>query len=290
MPSFKHILFPVDFSEQNHGMAPYVHSMARHYGARVTMLHAAEIPALPAVGFADGAVYNAMDFQGLIDERKHEVESFLKNEFADVPTTRLVLEGGPGARIAEYAEKENVDLIMMPTHGYGPFRRFLIGSITAKVLHDVKCPVWTSAHLPDKAEAPAGYRNIICAVDIWSNAPPLIRWAVQFADEQGARLKLMHAVTTAEVPDLPDVEGGRFRASSFDLAHEELKKLQQEAGTNLETVVEGGEVAPSVRRAAETNPCDLVVIGRGVIHEFLGRMRTNVYSIIREAPCPVISV
>jgi len=290
MPNFKHILFPVDFSEQNHGMAPYVHCMARRYGARVTMLHAVEVPPLPVVGFADGAVYSAMDFQGLIDEGKQQLESFLKSEFEDIPTTRLVQEGGPAARIAEYAEKEDVDLIMMPTHGYGPFRRFLIGSVTAKVLHDVNCPVWTSAHLPDKADPPTGYRNILCAVDIWSNAPPLIRWASKFAAEQGAKLKLMHAITAAEIPGLPDVEGGRFRASLFDLAHEELRKLQQEAGTNVETVLEGGEAPAAVRRAAEANPCDLIIIGRGVIHEFLGRMRTNVYSIIREAPCPVISV
>ena len=40
MPSFKHILFPIDFSEQNCGIAPYVACMASRYGARVTMLHA----------------------------------------------------------------------------------------------------------------------------------------------------------------------------------------------------------------------------------------------------------
>ena len=54
MPSFKHILFPVDFSEQSCGIAPYVKCMARRYGARVSMLHAVE---LPAMGYPDGPVY-----------------------------------------------------------------------------------------------------------------------------------------------------------------------------------------------------------------------------------------
>jgi hypothetical protein len=40
---------------------------------------------------------------------------------------------------------------------------------------------------------------------------------------------------------------------------------------------------------AEENPADLVVIGRGALQELFGRMRTHVYSIIRETPCPVIS-
>ncbi len=37
----------------------------------------------------------------------------------------------------------------MPTHGYGPFRRFILGSVTAKVLHDADCPVWTGVHLEE---------------------------------------------------------------------------------------------------------------------------------------------
>ena len=54
--------------------------------------------------------------------------------------------------------------------------------------------------------------------------------------------------------------------------------------------MEGGEVATVIREAAEENRADLVIIGRGVMQETFGRMRTNVYAIVREAPCPVISV
>jgi Universal stress protein family len=65
-----------------------------------------------------------------MDETKQRVESFLKSELQNISTTRLMHEGDPARLIVEYAEKENVDLIMMPTHGYGPFRRFLLGSVT----------------------------------------------------------------------------------------------------------------------------------------------------------------
>ncbi|MGA8595805.1 MAG: universal stress protein [Bryobacteraceae bacterium] len=44
--------------------------------------------------------------------------------------------GDPAAAIVKCAQAEQVDLIMMPTHGYGPYRKFLLGSVTAKVLHD----------------------------------------------------------------------------------------------------------------------------------------------------------
>jgi len=287
MPGFKHILFPVDFSEQNRGIAPYVVCMARRYQACVTMLHAVD---LPVMAYTDGSVYSVMDVQGMIDEGKQRVESFLKDEFQDVPTTRLALEGDPARQIEEYAGKEKADLIMMPTHGYGPFRRFLLGSVTAKALHDVDCPVWTSAHVAEKPTLPAGYRNILCAIDLASNSLPLLRWASLFASEQGARLKLVHAIPAGKVSGALDTEGGRFRAFLFDTAGQELRELQREAGTNVETILEGGDVAHAIHSAADANGCDLAIIGRGAIHELFGRMRTNVYSIIREAPCPVISV
>jgi nucleotide-binding universal stress UspA family protein len=241
------------------------------------------------MGYPDG-MYGGIDVQGMIDHGEQRVESFLKDEFQRIPTTRLMLKGDPAWRIAEYVEEQKVDLIMMPTHGYGPFRRFLLGSVTAKVLHDVKCPVWTSAHTSEKLAPPAGYHNVLCAVDCTSNTLPLLRWASLFACEQGATLKLVHAIPDPTVPGALDPEGGRFRTSLFDLARQELRKLQQEAGTSAETVLEEGDVAHVVRRVAEANQSDLVVIGRGVIHKLFGRMRTNVYSVIREAPCPVISV
>jgi nucleotide-binding universal stress UspA family protein len=43
-------------------------------------------------------------------------------------------------------------------------------------------------------------------------------------------------------------------------------------------------------KEADTTSPDLIVIGRGVLHETLGRLRTHAYGIIRHAPCPVLSV
>lgn len=101
---------------------------------------------------------------------------------------------------------------------------------------------------------------------------------------------MVHAVPGAEARGGVDIEGGRFRAFLFDVAREGVAKLQREAGTNIEVVLEGGEVAAVVRGAAEENHADLVVIGRGVMPEVFGRLRTHVYSIVRDALCPVISV
>jgi len=288
MAAFQHILFPVDFSDRNVHIAPYVMCMARRYKARTTMLHVMEIPSAAYPAWPEYSLQT--DLPAVRDERKRHLESFLADEFQDVTVTRVMLEGEPAWRIEEYVRDQGVDLIMMPTHGYGKFRRFLLGSVTAKLLHDVNCAIWTSAHTPEAPAPPAGYRSVLCAVDLSPASLPLVRWASEFAREQGAALKLAHAIPAAKTPVAFDLEGDRFRGFLFDQAHAQMAKLQQEAGTNLDSVVEGGDVAHVVADAARAGQSDLVVIGRGIMQHTLGNMRTNVYSMIREAPCPVMSV
>jgi nucleotide-binding universal stress UspA family protein len=71
-------------------------------------------------------------------------------------------------------------------------------------------------------------------------------------------------------------------------ASEVIAKVQQSAGIHVEAVVESGEVSKAVRAAAGRLNADLVVIGRGAADN--ARLRTNAYGIIRESPCPVVSV
>jgi nucleotide-binding universal stress UspA family protein len=227
-----------------------------------------------------------VDFEDLAKERKQRLDSFLKSEFQSVAASRLMVEGDPARMITEYADRHNVDLIMMPTHGYGPFRRFLLGSITAKVLHDVKCPVWTSAHLPERAAPPAGYRNVLCAVDLREESVSEIRWAADLANSYGAQLTLVHAIPAAASPTPPDEN--RFRHHLLETARAYIADLQRKAGTTARVCIEGGKIARTVRNAALQHAADLVVIGQGCAHEVLGRLRSNAYAIIRESPCPVV--
>jgi nucleotide-binding universal stress UspA family protein len=261
--------------------------MARRHKARVTMLNVLETAAVAYSGFEYGP---GIDLGPMLDERQSRLDSFLKDEFQDVPTARVVAQGDAATRISGYCEQEKVDLIMMPTHGYGPFRRFLLGSVTAKLLHDVKCAIWTSSHTPEASPPPAGYRNVLCAVDFSEKSLPLLKWASEFASEQRAALKLVHAIPAATAPGGLEPEGGRFRSFLYDWAREDLEKLQLEAGTSFETLIEAGDVAHVIAEAAKAGHADVIVSGRGVMQGLLGGMRTNVYSIIREAPCPVISV
>jgi nucleotide-binding universal stress UspA family protein len=191
----------------------------------------------------------------------------------------------------EYANQEHVDLIMMPTHGYGPFRRLLLGSITAKVLHDANCPVWTAAHTADApTELRAEPRHIACAVDLGAQSGSVLSWASRLSWEFGASLSIIHAVASLD-PRLEEYYfSPEWRGQVIEEARARLARLLETAGTKGEIHVEVGPVPDAVADIAGKVKADLLVIGRDGRDSVAGRLPTNAYAIIRESPCPVLSV
>jgi nucleotide-binding universal stress UspA family protein len=289
MLNFKHILFPVDLSAQCREAAPFIRAAATRFGADITMLHVMEIPPY-WFGTMGAESFAAMiDLPKLTEQRKRQLDGFLVQELGDAHVERILEQGDPSTLIDEIAEKRKIDLLMMPTHGHGPFRRLLLGSVTAKVLHDLRCPIWTSAHAERQATHPDEICSMMCAIDLTQESVPLLNYAARLATEYGAKLRIVHAVPGSEVP--PD----QFFDTDLDaflmnMAREEIAKLQLAAGTGFEVCIARGDVAHVVRDAALHHDADLIVIGRGLVKKTLGRFRTHAYSIIREAPCPVLSV
>jgi nucleotide-binding universal stress UspA family protein len=254
MIDFKRILFPVDFSAQSRAVVPSVHAMARHFGSEVTVLHVGADP-----------------------DRK--LDRFAGQELAGVRVISELEEGDPARQIVDYAHGHQTDLIMMPTHGHGPFRALLLGSVTAKVLDDAAgCPVWTSVHAEEMTpHSPERWKQMLCAVDTDGQDVSLIHWASAFAGEQGMELRLVHAVAGADGMWTKESNPSMYEFL-FDAARERLAELQANVGTNLEVRLVGGAVGSAVHKAAVELDADLIVKGSGA------------YSIIREAPCPVISI
>ena len=263
MLPFKQILFPVDFSQQSIGAAHYVEALTGRFDAHLTVLHVIEPP-----NYND----TLMD---RVAQRKHRMDEFLAKELAYFKVERVVADGDPATNILKVAAAKHADVIMMPTHGHGAFRRFLLGSVTAKVLHDADCPVWTGVHLEqapplEKLE----FRNFLCAVNVDTHGKKVFEGALEFADEYRANLTVVHATGTEKA----------------DGARRKLEELIAPFASRTNIVVEQGEVATVVASTAAKLSADMLVIGRSPSPGVFGRLRTHAYPIIRQSPCPVISV
>lgn len=268
MRSGSGILVPVDFSERAAPAARYAKALAAQFDSPIILLHA--MPPLDLVDIS-GQMTSELNLQR--EQRlKEELDAFLAAELPTPPTTRVIVSGDPAHVIVEQAH-ELAGLIVMPTHGYGRFRRFILGSTAAKVLHDADCPVWTGVHLEQPPAASTPLRQILCAVDLGPQSSRTLAWAASLAVQFGARLTLMHVALGAA-----------------DGARREVERLADFVHADAEPLIETGDPSAAICSAAGRLSADVLVIGRGSAAGVFGRLRANAYSIIRQSPCPVVSV
>jgi nucleotide-binding universal stress UspA family protein len=289
MPTFSRILAPIAFSARCQGAAQYAEALACHFHSQLVLLHV--VTPVQTYGFPDAMAVAPELLDEVLVQSKAMLESFASEGLKGIPVKRVVLEGDPGREIVQYAKEAECDLIVMPTHGYGPFRRFLLGSVTAKVLHDAHCPVWTGPHLE---EAPAyesiGFGRVLCAVDLGPDSRTILEWGSSFAREYGAELSVVHAVPASTVSlggIYFDPEwSNKVKAESHGL----ITFILEELGARGEITIRTGDAPHVVRTVAAECGANVLVIGRGRSEGILGGLRANAYAILRESPCPVAAI
>lgn len=261
----RRILFPVDFSERCVGAAHVVRVTANRFQAEVLALHVAPGPGELAVDALDKLV-----------------EEELKGcHFV----TRQVVTGDPATEIVKAAKSGAFDLIMMGTHGAGEFRRYLLGSVAAKVLHDASCPVWTCVYLEKWPPfEQARLEHILCGVDFGARSKQVLQCAVQIAHEFDSRLTLVHSMPQLHSKALTC----DYKKQATAAILQQLGEVKGGAETPAHIELIEGNASISLAEAADRLNADLVVIGR--THDPVGKLGSNAYAIITHSPCPVLSI
>jgi nucleotide-binding universal stress UspA family protein len=286
------VLAPVDFSPRCRGAMRYAETLACHFHSELILLHVVPPPlgcftALEAPAYANAAELS----QETLEERTVDLDKYPEGACPDVPMARRVVFGDPAHEIVEMAREDPIDLIVMATHGYGPFRRFLLGSVTAKVLHDAACPVWTGPHLEQAPEyRDIAFRRILCAIDLAEGSRDVLAWAGRFAREFGAALDIVHILPHTLIQLGGMYFDPEWRGQAVATVRDHIGRLQGEAQTRGEVSIEFGEPPIAVSDVAARRNADLLVIGRGRQSGLAGRLRANAYAILRESPCPVVTI
>jgi nucleotide-binding universal stress UspA family protein len=188
MMLFRNILFPIDFSERSYAAAPFIHALARFYDSRVILVHVCETgtPPFPASAYVTGVCYEAIES----DSRKR-LRKFADSQLPKLDTLCVASVGHPAKVILSEAAIYSADLIAMPTHGYGGFRRLLLGSVTARILRELRVPVWTAAHAPEPSHrAHPQPRRILAAVDLGAESARITEFALRLGRDMNAEVEV----------------------------------------------------------------------------------------------------
>jgi nucleotide-binding universal stress UspA family protein len=283
-----HILCPVEFTDMSRHALQHAVVLSTTFEARLTVLHAYRMIE-PVVGVGEAAFAATMIAPLDPDEILEETRQFCGPIAADV----LVAEGDPAHAIVRYAEQLRADLIVMGKHGQSAMERLLIGSVTESVLRSTLTPVLTVPACVEHVE-PGRYRSILCPMEFCDGETVAIEHALALAVEftkalqpgstaPAARLVLLHVVERA---DLPDPIASETRARLKALAPDEARQW-----IDPEACVTGGKPEREILRVASEIGAELIVMsvhGKGVLGRRL--LRTTTSHVIRESPCPLLTM
>ncbi|MEQ1545283.1 universal stress protein [Methyloglobulus sp.] len=139
MGNYKHILLAVDFFEPAQVVIDRAKSLAETYKASFSIIHVVDNMALPDVGYALDTAYDIDLTSEMIDAARKKLFDLGKK--LGVEEGRLWVElGSPKLEINRIAEENQVDLIVVGSHGRHGFA-LLLGSTANGVLHHAKCDV-----------------------------------------------------------------------------------------------------------------------------------------------------
>jgi nucleotide-binding universal stress UspA family protein len=300
MIGIRRILCPTDLSDVAPRSFDHALALARFHQAEIELAYVSE-PLLPGpvapLSYPPWAVLDP----AVRGRLRSALETLAAPARAvGVPVGFGVYEGQVVAEILDRARGWPADMLVMGTHGRGGFERWVLGSVTEKVLRKAPCPVLT---VPPPAGGlhPSGavlFRTIVCPVDFSEASLAALRHGLKLAEESGAEITVLHVLEWL-VEDEPGARIAGFDVPEFRRymekdAREKLHRAVPEEARHWcrprEEVV-GGRPWREILRVAEARQADLVVMGvRGRHPVDIVLFGSTTHHVVRGARCPVLVV
>jgi nucleotide-binding universal stress UspA family protein len=284
---YEHILVPYDGSEGAAEVLHHASEIAHWADARITVLYVADTTRDSVT------VVEAQTVDVLVRKGKDIVEEAAKtlNTLGNAYETDVV-QGNPAPTIVEYAERYDQDLVVMPTHGREGVPRYLIGSVSEKVVRLSSVPVLSVRMQPDEQlEFP--YETILVPTDGSRAATHAAEHVVAFAAALDATVHVLSVVDeTALGPDVRSAGSGKESEVAAEDAIDAVVSAADDHGVpNTVRHLEHGSPREEILDCIKANELDAVGMGttgrRGTDRILLGSVTEKT---VRSAPVPVMTV
>lgn len=278
------ILLPVDESDETAPIVEHAAAIARWSDATIEVLHVAD-SARDSVTLVEADVVDALARRG--EELVDGVSASLAE--LGVESRTDVVQGDPASTIVDYAETYDHDLIVLPTHGRTGLSRYLLGSVTEKIVRLSAVPVLTARIEPDE-QLGFPYEEMLLPTDGSPSARAAATHGLSLAESLDARVHVVGVTDTESLgPDLRSSAGSALETVARNAVDDVAASASER--TVVETHVRHGDPATEIIDFVEEHGVDSVVMGtvgrRGVDRILLGSVAEKT---VRSAPVPVITV
>ncbi len=282
------ILFATDFSPSAQSALSYALNLAHRYDAEVYSVNV-----LPHVTFVEGVQPDPEQIRLLAKQQMTHLTS--SEPFRAIRHKELIEEGEVPEVLSKLIWKYDIDLIVISTGGRKGLEKLLLGSVAEEVFRNAECPVLTVGPHATRWEGDGNLRHIMYATDFGPESVHGLPYAISLAEENRARLTLLHVAPEPGVA-LPEPQPGALpvldREQVEAFTEKQLRDLIPEANQLWhapEYKVEFGSPAETIVKTAET--ADMIVLGVKRPKALTKHLGAGVaYKVACEATCPVLSV
>lgn len=293
------ILFPTDFSSVAEDAFSHAAHLALQYDAVVHVFNVVTpqeagtsspmdyLPLEPTAGEGDDLYAAPMSTV--------DVETPSNTKASVDVVYRQIESVSPAEAIITHAEEQDVDLVVMGTHGRHGVDRLLRGSVSEEIVREAPCPVFTVL-ADEEHPSPGPYvERVVAPVDLSNQSEMVIAHARELARSYNAALDVLHVIENVAYPNaygvdpltpiLPDVQQRATEALTM-LVHE-----AEDEEVPIQSVVRTGYAAQDILDYLDEVDAGLVVMathGRTGLERFL--IGSVAAKIVRSSPCPVFTL
>lgn len=283
---YDRILIPTDAGDVAAAAGETAIALARRFDATVHVVHVLSLGDLPP-GVDDPA---ATDIETGGESAVETLAEQVEAAGLDVRTALVEAGSSVHQALATYAERHDVDIVVMGTHHRSGVDRFLFGSVAERTVSDSPVPVMT---VHEETDFDPSFPSILVPTDGSRCARLAFEHAVDLATETGATLHLLHVVDmTAVWGEVDTIQFLDILEESGETLLDQLAETASDAGVSgVETELATGTPYREITEYADGHDVGCLVMGThgrtGLERFFLGSVTSRV---IRLADAPVISI
>ena len=298
--ALNNLLFATDFSGVSENALRYATALARSHASQLHLVHV--IPPEPWDQIPLEPLPKEID-RPWLDANLRMKQLAHNSRLQDVKHHEILERGRLPNTILKIIQREEIDLMVLGTHGRTGLKRLFLGSVAEELFRSAPCPVLTVGPMVNPARSnDLAIHRILCAIDFEPASVNALPYALALADENRCELLLMHVVTP-----MPVVEPGPFWYVGTDvnqrqkvdqeLIFERLRKLVPvvPSSCQVQPIVKFDLVPEGIVKVAATCDVDLVVMGVKGSSPALASASAHIpwataHEVICGVKCPVLTV
>lgn len=274
----KKILVPVDFSATSKLALSQASFVARLFKADVFLLHVIDVNNIPAKLYYPAIEQpDKTDLAVIAENKLAQLAAAVRTEYG-IKVKTMFNFGIPAKEIVRVASADQIDLVVMGTHGLSGLDELFMGSNSQKVTTMCPCPVITVR----RRVAKKGFNNLVLPIDDSTHSREKVNFALLLAKKFGSKIHILGLHNSGTVTD----------NRKFQLKIDSVQKLVQKAGLPFAcTIQDGDHPAESAMHYAKKVKADLLVTLTGHESRYTGIIPViSARHIVNHSTIPVLSI